>query len=340
MDYYQTTRDYFDTLAKPLGSLGELEHLAARLSEAQREFPPKCENPGIVIFAGDHGIVQEESVSKYPMEVTKAMVHTFLKGRAAISVLAKQHGASLEVVNCGVDQLEITKNSLNATFFDAGISKFATENIVKKDAMTMPQCLKAIQAGRDALGRLHRRGSRIAIGGEMGIGNTSAASAIACRLLNLPASEIAGPGAGLGPDALQLKIKAIDQALKRSKANAPEDILASLGGFEIAALVGFYLEAKVLNLPVLVDGFICSTACLIATRMDPSVRRVLIPATLSGEPHHHKIVAALDIGKPILDLQMRLGEASGAALALPLIKSSIGLLDGMATLSSVLNGEL
>ena len=340
MNYYKMTRDYFDTLAKPLGSLGQLEHLAARLSEAQREFPPKFEKPGIVIFAGDHGVVNEESVSLYPMAVTKAMVHTFLKGKAAISVLANQSRASLEVVNCGVDHLEITEDRLKATYFDAHISKTATANLVKQDAMSMSQCQQAIQSGRDAMQRLHAQGGRIAIGGEMGIGNTTAATAISCRILDLPAVQIAGPGAGLTPEGLKVKIQAIDQALARSKAKQPIEILASLGGFEIAALVGFYLEAEVLNIPVLVDGFICSTACLVATKINPDCRRVLIPATLSGEPHHQKIISALDIGRPILDLQMRLGEASGAAVALSVVESSIALLNGMATLSSVLNGEL
>ena len=341
MKFYHKTRSHMDQLAKPLGSLGDLEDLAARISEAQQTFPPQYSNPKIVIFAGDHGVALKEKVSLYDSAITQAMVHTFLSGRAAISVLARIHLASLEIVNCGVMDFEGPKGGSNSIqYVVAQVSRTPTQNLAEQDAMTLEQCEKALEAGRQALRRLHKEGSTIAVAGEMGIGNTTSATALYCKLLNMHPRELTGPGAGLLPDGVLHKAAVIERALKRCQATTPIDTLASLGGFEIAALVGFYLEAEVKNIPVLLDGFICGAACLIAKAINPSIARVIIPATLSGEPHHHKAMAALDFGKPILDLGMRLGEGSAAATALPIVKASVALAQDMATIGDVLAGNI
>ncbi len=337
MNFYQKTREHMDLLAKPLGSLGELEHLAAKVSEAQQRFPPQYHRPKIVIFAADHGVAIQEKVSLFDSSITKAMMETFLSGRAAISVLARLHQASLEIVNCGVMNFEGPRfHSNEIQYVDAGISRSPTKNIVVQNAMSKEECASAVEAGRQALRRLQTEGATIAIAGEMGIGNTTAATSIYCRLLNLPPEQLTGPGAGLDQSGVQHKSAIIAKALKRSAAKDPIDVLASLGGFEIAALVGFYLEAEIKNVPVLLDGFICGAACHIAQAINPNVKRVMIPATLSGEPHHHKALSALDLGQPILSLGLRLGEGSAAATALPILKAAIALANEMATISEVL----
>ncbi|MEI8027099.1 MAG: nicotinate-nucleotide--dimethylbenzimidazole phosphoribosyltransferase [Pseudomonadota bacterium] len=337
MNFYQKTRNHMNLLAKPLGSLGELEHLAAKVSEAQQIFPPQYHKPKIVIFAADHGVAIQEKVSLFDSSITKAMVDTFLSGRAAISVLARLHQASLEIVNCGVRNYDGPRfKSDPIQYVDAGVSKNPTQNIAIQNAMSKEECEKALEAGRLALRRLQNEGSTIAIAGEMGIGNTTAATSIYCRLLNLPPEQLTGPGAGLDQSGILHKSTIIAKALKRSSAKEPLDVLASLGGFEIAALVGFYLEAEAKNIPVLLDGFICGAACQIAHGINPDVKRVIIPATLSGEPHHHKALSALDMGQPILSLGLRLGEGSAAATALPILKAAIALANEMATISEVL----
>ena len=339
MNFYQKTRDHMNLLAKPLGSLGELEHLAAKVSEAQQKFPPQYHKPKIVIFAADHGVAIQEKVSLFDSSITRAMVDTFLSGRAAISVLARLHEAPLEIVNCGVMNYDSPRiKSDHIHYVDASISKSPTQNIANQDAMSKAECERALEAGRLALRRLHHEGSTIAIAGEMGIGNTTSATAIYCRLLDLPPDQLAGPGAGLDPNGIRHKSNIIAKALKRCPAKEPLDVLASLGGFEIAALVGFYLEAEARNIPVLLDGFICGAACHIASILNPHVKRVIIPATLSGEPHHHKALAALDMGQPILSLGLRLGEGSAAATALPILKAAIALANEMATISEVIEG--
>jgi len=223
-------------------------------------------------------------------------------------------------------------------YVDARISKKTTQNIATQNAMSRQECDSALEAGRLALRRLHSEGSTIAVAGEMGIGNTTAATALCCQMLDLAPEQVTGPGAGLDPSGVRHKSAVIARALKRSTAMEPLDVLASLGGFEIAALVGFYLEAEAQNIPVLLDGFICGAACLIAHALNPNIKRVVIPATLSGEPHHHKVIAALDMGQPILSLGLRLGEGSAAATALPILKAAITLANEMATIAEVLEG--
>lgn len=312
-------------LTKPRGSLGRLEQLAVQLAGLQATDQPSAEPVAITVFAADHGVC-EEGVSAYPQEVTAQMIANFAGGGAAISVLAKQWGAALEVVNLGtVRQVEDLPGIRNEPIAPG------TANLAVTDAMSSEQLEAALQAGDQAAEQAAKIGCRIFIGGEMGIGNTTSATAIACALLNLPPAGLTGPGTGLDPAGVQHKQEIIQRALVRHGSGAsPARILTSLGGFEIAALTGAILGCAARRVPVLVDGFIVSVAALTAVRQQPSARPWLIFAHQSAEPGHQSILEALD-AEPLLHLGMRLGEGSGAAVALPLLISACALHNSMAS---------
>ncbi|UXZ95052.1 nicotinate-nucleotide--dimethylbenzimidazole phosphoribosyltransferase [Pseudomonas phytophila] len=312
-------------LTKPTGSLGQLERVAVQLAGLQGRVKPKADAVWIAIFAGDHGVVGE-GVSAYPQEVTGQMLHNFVTGGAAISVLAQQLSAQLDVVDLGtVSPLDLP--GVRHLRIGAGTANFA-----KAPAMTQEQGLLALQAGRDSVLRAKAVGTELFVGGEMGIGNTAAASAVACSLLECAAQLLVGPGTGLNAAGISHKTDVIERALKlhAEQAGDPLQSLFCLGGFEIAALVGAYLACAQEGITVLVDGFICSVAALVAVRLNPGCRDWLLFGHRGAEPGHRHLLETLQ-AEPLLDLGMRLGEGSGAALAVPLVRLACQLHNGMAT---------
>ncbi|MCD5979844.1 nicotinate-nucleotide--dimethylbenzimidazole phosphoribosyltransferase [Pseudomonas quasicaspiana] len=312
-------------LTKPTGSLGQLERVAVQLAGLQGRVKPKADAVWIAIFAGDHGVVAE-GVSAYPQEVTGQMLHNFVTGGAAISVLAQQLSAQLDVVDLGtVSPLDLP--GVRHLRIGAGTANFA-----KAPAMTQEQGLLALQAGRDSVLRAKAVGTELFVGGEMGIGNTAAASAVACSLLECAAQLLVGPGTGLNAAGISHKTDVIERALKlhAEQAGDPLQSLFCLGGFEIAALVGAYLACAQEGITVLVDGFICSVAALVAVRLNPACGDWLLFGHRGAEPGHRHLLETLQ-AEPLLDLGMRLGEGSGAALAVPLVRLACQLHNGMAT---------
>jgi nicotinate-nucleotide--dimethylbenzimidazole phosphoribosyltransferase len=312
-------------LTKPPGSLGQLESLAVRLAALQGTGRPRAERFWISVFAADHGIA-EEGVSAFPQAVTRAMVRNFARGGAAISILARQLDAPLEVVDVGI---------LDPVDEPAVISARAgrgTANFAQDPAMTQSQLEICLNAGQASIARARAADAQIFIGGEMGIGNTTAASALACALLDVDPEAMAGPGTGLDGTGVRHKREVIARALERHAAslNQPLGCLRCLGGFEIAALAAAYLHAAAARLPVLVDGFIAGVAALAAARLQPACRDYLIFSHRSGEPGHRLILEALE-AIPLLDLALRLGEGSGAAAAAPLLRAACALHNEMAT---------
>ena len=323
-------------LTKPPGSLGQLEELAVQLAAMQGVERPAVDHASIVIFAGDHGIAAE-NVSAFPQAVTGEMVKNFARGGAAISVLAKTLGARLEVVNLGtVNDPGEWPNVVRAVIAPS------TSNFAAEPAMTETQLAQALQAGCDSVLRAHEHGAQIFIGGEMGIANTTSASAIACALLQEAPQLLAGPGTGLDSKGVAHKAAVIQRALDLHRANLaqPLGVLRHVGGFEIAALAGAYLAAAQNGVPVLVDGFISSVAALTAVRIQPAVRNWMLFAHTSAEPGHQRVLTTLD-AQPLLQLGMRLGEGSGAATALPLLRLACALHNGMATFAEAqVSGKL
>ena len=313
-------------LTKPAGSLGQLEALAVQLAGLQGRVKPSLEQVWIAIFAGDHGVVAE-GVSAFPQEVTGQMLLNFVSGGAAISVLARQLGASLEVVDLGTVTPSLSLPGVLHLNVGPG-----TANFVQGPAMTAAQGQLALQAGRDSVLRAIASGAQLFIGGEMGIGNTTAASALACALLDCPVVHLTGPGTGLNADGVNHKAQVIERALALHGAQRDDALqtLFNLGGFEIAALVGAYLACAQEGVAVLVDGFICSVAALVAVRLNPECRQWLLFGHRGAEPGHRHVLETLD-AQPLLDLGLRLGEGSGAALAVPLLRLACDLHGQMAT---------
>lgn len=313
-------------LTKPPGSLGRLETLAIELAALQGTTTPKADAVQITIFAADHGVAAE-GVSAFPQSVTADMVRNFAAGGAAISTLARQHGALLEVVDVGTVSDPGPLGGVVRARAGAGTSNFCSAR-----AQSAGELATALAAGYDAAARAEGAGVELFIGGEMGIANTTSAAAVACRLTGAAADELAGSGTGLDDAGVAHKSAVIERALARhADADTPFDALAALGGYEIAALSGAFVACGQRGIPVLVDGFIASVAALVAVRQAPELRPWLILSHRSAEAGHDRVLAALDIGEPLLDLGMRLGEGSGAAVALALVRSACALHNGMAT---------
>ncbi|MBH1968642.1 MAG: nicotinate-nucleotide--dimethylbenzimidazole phosphoribosyltransferase [Pseudomonadales bacterium] len=313
-------------LTKPAGSLGRLESVAVQLAGMQGQVKPTLDHLWIALFAGDHGVVAE-GVSAFPQEVTGQMLHNFVNGGAAISVLARQLGASLEVVDLGTINPALNLTGVRHLNIGPG-----TANFVEAAAMTQTQGELALQAGRDSAQRALAAGAQLFIGGEMGIGNTTSASAVGCALLDCPVVHLTGPGTGLNTAGVSHKAQVIERALALHNAQRGDALqtLYNLGGFEIAALVGAYLACAQEGVAVLVDGFICSVAALVAVRLNPQSRPWLLFGHCGAEPGHRHVLEALG-AEPLLDLGLRLGEGSGAALAVPLLRLACDLHGQMAT---------
>lgn len=319
-----------DRLTKPLGALGRLEEIAIQLAGLQGCTCPQLASPHIILFAGDHGIVAED-VSAYPSEVTGQMLANFASGGAAISVLARTINAPLEIVDVG-SLLDTVPQGVVADKIAKG-----TQNFRRRAAMTAEELSHALHAGQRAVQRAAKQGADILLLGEMGIGNTSAASALCAALLPCPARDVVGRGTGLDGDRLTHKVRMIEESLSHhgllpvnGVAADAERALLAVGGHEIAALTGATLSAAQNGLPVLVDGFICTGAALAAARINSGVTDWLFFAHRSAEAGHRAILDALH-AEPLLDLGLRLGEGSGAALAYPLLAQAVHLHGEMAT---------
>ena len=312
-------------LTKPAGSLGMLEEIAIQFSAMQSSTSPKIDNCYIAVFAADHGVV-EENISAFPQAVTAEMVRNFSRGGAAISVLAKQIEAELVVINAGT----ATELEPLPGVEDKRIAN-GTCNFTKQKAMTSEQCEAALLVGKAIAEQAMSSKADIFIGGEMGIGNTTSSSALACALLNKDALTLVGPGTGLTPDGITHKAKVIQQALSlHSNCKDPVAILESLGGFEIVTLVGAYMRAAQLGLPCIIDGFITSVAALFASKINPGSAHWFVYSHQSAEPGHKIILDALN-AQPLLNIGMRLGEGSAAANIVCLLKNALSLHNNMAT---------
>lgn len=313
-------------LTKPPGSLGQLEQLAAQLAACQQRRDPQLQRVRICVFAGDHGVVAE-GVSAFPQSVTASMLANFAAGGAAISVLADEWGAELRLVNLGLVGGPCGLPGVEDLQLMPG-----TDNFAEQPAMPLTVCLAALQAGREQAQAAAAAGCQLLIGGEMGIGNTSSACALASALLQLPVAELVGPGTGLQGAALAHKAAVIERALALHgpALQGPLDALQRLGGLEIAALAGAFLGAAEQRMAVLVDGYITTAAALCAVRLNPQCRPWLLFSHRSAEPGHVALLQALQ-AQPLLDLGMRLGEGSGAAVALPILRSACALHNRMAT---------
>ncbi|UXY15971.1 nicotinate-nucleotide--dimethylbenzimidazole phosphoribosyltransferase [Chitiniphilus purpureus] len=318
-------------LTKPPGSLGRLETLAVWLADRLGQPVPPRLKPAIAVFAADHGVAAE-GVSAFPPEVTGQMVANFVAGGAAISVLAAEHGAALTVVDVGVAHPIPDVPQRRAQLISRPV-RAGTRNLLYEPALRPEECDAAWQIGAAVATRLAEDGHTLLIGGEMGIANTTAAAALVCAYTGAVPEEIVGRGTGVDEGAYGRKIAVVNAALARVRAGGdpgPRGWLAEVGGLEIAALAGFYSAAAAAGVPVLLDGFISTAAALAAMRSAPQVGRWLLAGHVSAETGHRRALAALGL-VPLLDLELRLGEASGAAVALPLLQAALALHRGMAT---------
>ena len=325
----EETQKRLDNLTKPQGSLGRLEELAKRIVAITRNPTPPVKNKVIFTMAGDHGVT-EEGISAYPKEVTPQMVYNFIKGGAGINVLARHVGARVVIVDMGVacdleghPSLVIKKVN------------YGTKNMAKGPAMSRGEAIKSIESGMEIFEKEFLGGIDIAGTGDMGIGNTTPSSAITSVITGKPVEDVTGRGTGIDDGALSNKIAIIKKAIGMNKPDAKDaiDILSKVGGFEIGGLTGIILAAAARKVPVVIDGFISGAAALIAYTLVPEVKYYMIAAHCSVERGHR---AALDhIGlRPLLDLNLRLGEGTGAALGMSIVEASVKILTEMATFKS------
>ncbi len=333
--YSTHIRNIIDQKTKPLGSLGLLEEVAHQLALIQSQDKPQpvekitLNKAQMIVFAGDHGIA-EEGISIAPSTVTQQMVMNFLSGGAAINCFCKQNNISLSIVDAGIlKPIESNQNNYFVQRLGAG-----TKNFIKSAAMSKKQVDKGIKLGRELVSKLDSNGVDILMFGEMGIGNTSSASALLSLALGIDAEDSVGAGTGISQEQLSCKVKLVQQAIERCRKlylnPDPLTILREVGGFEIVQIVGAFLEACEKKVPVLVDGFIVSVAGFIAIRINPEVRDYMIFAHCSEE-HAHKLILEALKAKPLLCLNLRLGEGTGAALAYPLVQTSVAFYNDMAS---------
>ena len=314
-------------LTKPTGSLSELETVAVQLASLQDTSHPDIQKPWISIFAGDHGVMQE-NISAYPQAVTRQMLQNFATGGACISVIAKEYNAKLQIIDCGsvgeaYDYVGVVRHCIRA----------GTANFAQEVAMTEDQCRAALDLGRNSVEDAVAYGASIYVAGEMGIGNTCSASAVACFLLDEDAEQLTGVGTGIRAEQLIHKKKIIDQALALHQDYVGQDAfkaLCAVGGLEIAAMTGAYIRCAQLGLPVVIDGFISSVSALLAVRLNPAVRQWMLFGHQSAEYGHRRLLEELQ-ANPLLKLNLCLGEGSGAGAALGLIKLACSLHNNMAT---------
>jgi len=319
-----------DSKTKPLGALGELENLALRVGLIQQTLTPRLVRPHIVVIAGDHGAARS-GLSAYPQEVTGQMVENFLSGGAAINVFARTHGLGLSIVDAGVDKEFGPRKGLVSAKVARG-----TRSFLEGPAMTPAERDLAMSRGAELVDRLHQEGTNVLGLGEMGIGNTSSAAVLTHLLTGAPLDDCVGRGTGLDDRGLVHKRTLLRQAVENYHGSkAPLDLLAHFGGFEIAMMAGAFVAGARARMILLVDGFVVTSAVLVAARCAPHLVDYCVFAHRSTEPGHSIQLEAL-CGRPLLELSMRLGEGTGAALAYPILSSAVAFLNEMATFESAL----
>jgi nicotinate-nucleotide--dimethylbenzimidazole phosphoribosyltransferase len=325
----EAARERLDSLTKPPGSLGKLEELARRIAVIQGEVPPRLGRKLLFVFAADHGITQE-GVSAYPKDVTAQMTYNFLNGGAAINVLARHCGVDTEVVDVGVDCEFGELRGLRHCKV-----RRSTANFARGPAMTRAEAERSVMLGVGLAQQAAGENVFLLGAGDMGIGNTSSAAAILCALTGAAPVDAVGRGTGIDDSALAKKIAAIETALalNRPDAKDPLDVLARVGGLEIGAITGVILGAAAFRVPMVLDGFIAGAAALLAQRFSAHVREFLFASHLSAERGHGMMLEKLELA-PVLELQMRLGEGTGACLLMSLMEASVKIMGEMATFES------
>ncbi|MBI4684411.1 MAG: nicotinate-nucleotide--dimethylbenzimidazole phosphoribosyltransferase [Nitrospirae bacterium] len=326
-----------DNLTKPLGSLGRLEEFAKRLVAITENTMPVLDKKVIFTFAGDHGVA-DEGVSAFPREVTRQMVFNFLNGGAGINVLARHAGADVVVIDIGVDfdfdpsVSPLAKGGIKGGLFVSRKVISGTKNMRKGPAMTREEAERCIHAGIALAYEYSKKGYRIFGTGDMGIANTTPSSAIAAVLTGKTVSEVTGKGTGIGDEALKNKIKVIEESIVLNKPDAkdPLDVLSKIGGAEIGGIAGLIIGAASKRIPVVVDGFISTAGALVAYCIEPKTRDYMFAAHNSVEIGHKIMLEKIGL-RPILDLDLRLGEGTGAALAMLLIEGGLKIYKEMAT---------
>lgn len=325
-------RARLDAQARPPGSLGRIEDLAVELALIQERATPRADRIALLLFAGDHGLTQD-GVSAYPAEVTQAMVATFLGGRATANAFARAVGVQTTVIDAGV-----AADLSHPDLVDAKVGR-GTRNAAREPAMTVDETTLALARGAAQATAAVARGADVLALGEMGIGNTASAALLMHRLAPAALDDCMGVGAGHDAAGLARKRAALIRAAERSDAVEPFEVLSQFGGYEIAMMAGAIHGAADRNTPVIVDGFICTAAALVAVRLRPETRRVCLFAHRSAEAGHARMLQALD-ARPLLDLNLRLGEGTGALLAAPLVRAATALLSDVASLDDVMAGRL
>lgn len=325
-EFYSIAQGRLDNLTKPPSSLGRLEEFARRLVAITESQSPMLDKKAVFTFAGDHGVT-EEGVSAYPKEVTPQMVLNFLRGGAGINVLARHAGADVIVVDIGVDY---DFGELDG-FLKMKVVN-GTKNFVKGPAMTRDEAMRCIEAGIEIANGYAKKGYKIFGTGDMGIGNTTPSSAIAAVITGSPVSDVTGRGTGISDESLKNKITVIEKGIMINKPDPGDavDVLSKVGGAEIGGIAGLILGAAAHRIPVVIDGFISTAGALIAYCMDPKIRDYMFAAHNSVEIGHRAMLAKMGLN-PILDLDLRLGEGTGAALAMMLIEAGLKIYKEMAT---------
>ena len=330
--YLEKARLRQNNLTKPPGSLGRLEELGVRLAAIQSTDRPRLGRGAVVVAAADHGVTAE-GVSAYPAEVTPQMVLNFLAGGAAINQIARVAEAEVYVLDVGVSGPSFPAHE---RLIPARV-RAGTGNIACEPAMSPAEAMAALQAGENAARRAISEGAMLLAAGDMGIGNTTAAAALTAAFLNLPAEEVTGRGTGVDDEAYRRKVEVVSRALQRARAEVgdlqradPLEVAAQLGGLEIVAAAGVLLAGAAAGLPVVTDGFPVTAGALLAARQEPNLKDYLFAGHRSQEPGHARQLEALGL-EPVLDLNLRLGEGTGAVLAFPILRAAAELLSGMAT---------
>lgn len=319
---------HINNLTKPIGSLGELEKVAVTVAEITGEKYPVVSPPGVIVFAADHGVA-EQGVSAYPQEVTAQMAINVLRNGAGINVFTNAINGLIRIVDVGI------KTDLSEEGLIVDKIAYGTKNFAKEEAMTRNEALSSIEAGMRAAKEMIDRGAKLLIVGELGIANTTASSAVVAAITQFEVRSLVGKGTGVNQEALDYKITVVEEALQLHKPNCEDglDVLQKVGGFEIGAMAGAMLYAASRKIPILLDGFICTASALIASKLSPNVVEYMVGGHQSVEPGHR---AALEVlgKKPLIELQLRLGEGTGAALAYPIVESATKMIREMATFES------
>ncbi|HHV58040.1 MAG TPA: nicotinate-nucleotide--dimethylbenzimidazole phosphoribosyltransferase [Firmicutes bacterium] len=321
-------RRRLDSLTKPQGSLGVLEELAVRLAGITGQALPEVKNKVVIVLAADHGVT-EEGVSAYPSEVTAQMVQNFVNGGAAVNVLARQAGARVVVADMGV------RAELNFPTVLPWKVRRGTANMARGPAMSREEAVTALERGSTLAEQEIDQGADLIATGDMGIGNTTAGSSILAAFSGLPVAKLTGRGTGVDDRRLRLKVEAVERALAVNRPDPRDalDVLTKVGGLEIAGLAGVILGCAARRVPVIIDGFISGAAALVAGKLEPRAREFMIASHLSEEPGHRYMLALLDL-KPLLQMRMRLGEGTGAVLAMHLLEAACRIMREMATFDS------